>query len=835
MVSRVSLKKMIDLIGKYKRVEGFMPLIRSLVKINASSMSPDKIESDIILQNRSLYTFTDDKIQCTNEIVGDAKTCLTYASAFQHVRSLENDIKSQIKQTHRLVTKLNDLIEDESIAGIPLTAFTQAVETEICMKFTEGCKTESLLAPLSYSAEFYYEMGLKVLNNRRSRLELYSLWKKHSVYAHDIEVDDTTISSMQNIIQARELLRCAWKIAPPSSANLTKQILRCLALVLGPENSETASLLHSSVGGAARNVFLDRLSEKGNGKMQVEQFFDAFEKSDSDDRKAAMEKVFSNAIDLIPNSWVVSVVVICPTGELMISSLQSNGSHQRIQNITTICVFPGGAKNSQHADVHTDLLIPLDSIIERSRKQLSGMSEEAQQLEYTEESARRKWWQERHRIDEDLESLVQLAEQKYFGHRQVSERLIPVGYVECCPGDFSPSDNSSSECSDLARGNLESRFDAAEHDCVHPPKVGDTFDDEVERENVKKLTVSVIKERLNEIGYEGKLSKLRKAELIELLVSIMKDRFSSDTVHRGQDEVIQRSPDHHSMTPSRVGSDPTMCCDHHCTVLILDEHLQRFPFESMPMFDKKAVTRVPSLPFLLASLNEMKSRGLSHELPGVHPHKVKCVIDPECNLTETALNIGPALDAIAKKNDCTWESVIGAKPSLDFMTKSISEQDGLLLYCGHGGGEMVISRKNIEDMMVVSSNHDSLQFQRGCKSAVVLMGCSSGKLQSVNTPRENPSGSFYEILYEPEGIALSYIVAGAPCVVGNLWDVTDRDIDRYCLTLMENFFGDCEDAGSSKQSPSLAKCVADARSACKLRYIVGSAPVCYGIPVVRYR
>lgn len=77
MVSRVSLKKMIDLIGKYKRVEGFMPLIRSLVKINASSMSPDKIESDIILQNRSLYTFTDDKIQCTNEIVGDAKTCLT--------------------------------------------------------------------------------------------------------------------------------------------------------------------------------------------------------------------------------------------------------------------------------------------------------------------------------------------------------------------------------------------------------------------------------------------------------------------------------------------------------------------------------------------------------------------------------------------------------------------------------------------------------------------------------------------------------------------------------------------------------------------------------------
>lgn len=77
MVSRISLKTMMDLIGKYKHVEGFMPLIRSLVKIKASSLSPDKIESDVILQNGSLYTFTDDKIQCTNEIVGNAKTCLT--------------------------------------------------------------------------------------------------------------------------------------------------------------------------------------------------------------------------------------------------------------------------------------------------------------------------------------------------------------------------------------------------------------------------------------------------------------------------------------------------------------------------------------------------------------------------------------------------------------------------------------------------------------------------------------------------------------------------------------------------------------------------------------
>ncbi len=652
------------------------------------------------------------------------------------------------------------------------------------MKFIDCSKTLCELAPLSYNAEFYYEVGLKVLNDHKSRLELHSLWKNYSVHAQDtMEVDDATISSMENIIQVRELFRHAWKLAPPSSANLTKKILRCLALVLGPETSETASLLHLSVGGSARNVFLDRLSDQVNCETQVRQFFDAFERSGSDDTNAATAKMFSDTNNLIPSTWIVSVVAICPTGELMISSLQSNGSQQRFHDVTTVCVFPGGATKSQHDDIHSDLLLPLDTVIERSRKQLSGMSEETQHVEYNEESMRRKWWQERHRIDDDLESLVQLAEQKYFGHRRVCARLVPVGDVECCSGGFSSFDDSSSECSDLA-GNLEPRFDEAEHDCVHSPKLSETFDDEVERENLKKLTVPVIKSRLCEIGYEGRLSKMRKAELIDLLLSILKDRHSRNSVRQGQDEMIQRSPSRHSMMSSSDECDPTTCCNQYCTVLILDEHLQRFPFESMPMFDKKAVTRVPSLPFLLASLHELKSRGLSQDLPRVHPDKVKCVIDPESNLTESASNLSPALDAIAKTNGCTWESVIGVNPSQDFMEKSISEQDGLLLYCGHGGGERLISRKKIEDMTVVSHSHDFPQFQRGCKSAIILMGCSSGKLQSVNTPQENPCGSEYEILYEPEGIALSYIVAGAPCVVGNLWDVTDRDIDRYATTML---------------------------------------------------
>jgi separase len=116
-------------------------------------------------------------------------------------------------------------------------------------------------------------------------------------------------------------------------------------------------------------------------------------------------------------------------------------------------------------------------------------------------------------------------------------------------------------------------------------------------------------------------------------------------------------------------------------------------------------------------------------------------------------------------------------PTPDFMTEALTQENSLLLYCGHGGGEKFFSRSQVEEFINYYSEDESDR-HRGCCSTVVLMGCSSGKLKSVNSPKNNPSGLVYPMYYEPEGIVLSYIYAGAPCVVGNLWDVTDRDIDR---------------------------------------------------------
>ena len=99
-------------------------------------------------------------------------------------------------------------------------------------------------------------------------------------------------------------------------------------------------------------------------------------------------------------------------------------------------------------------------------------------------------------------------------------------------------------------------------------------------------------------------------------------------------------------------------------------------------------------------------------------------------------------------------------------------------------------------------------------------------------------------------------MAGCPAAVANLWDVTDRDIDRFALALLQRWAPDqdaaCgggrhhdggqepEDAADSpagslvnahsRQSVCIARSVALSCAACRLPDLIGAAPVCYGIP-----
>lgn len=82
--------------------------------------------------------------------------------------------------------------------------------------------------------------------------------------------------------------------------------------------------------------------------------------------------------------------------------------------------------------------------------------------------------------------------------------------------------------------------------------------------------------------------------------------------------------------------------------------------------------------------------------------------------------------------------------------------------------------------------------------------------------------------HDPIGAPITYLLNGAPWVIGNLWDVTDKDLDRLSMTCMEEVF-DEERRGDTRYQISNA--LSHSRDVCKLKCAVGSAPVLYGIPI----
>lgn len=156
-------------------------------------------------------------------------------------------------------------------------------------------------------------------------------------------------------------------------------------------------------------------------------------------------------------------------------------------------------------------------------------------------------------------------------------------------------------------------------------------------------------------------------------------------------------------------------------------------------------------------------------------------------------------------------------------------------YFGHSGGEQYIKTSQIR--------------QLGHCAVSLLLGCSSGSLKGCGE-------------FDPTGNAMNYLLAGCPTLVANLWDVTDRDLDRFSKAVFslwgldENCRGRTPSKGSLQEqedeesmegveegdfeegamqsSPgarlSIVEAVKEAREECRLKYLVGAASVVYGIP-----
>jgi len=300
-------------------------------------------------------------------------------------------------------------------------------------------------------------------------------------------------------------------------------------------------------------------------------------------------------------------------------------------------------------------------------------------------------------------------------------------------------------------------------------------------------------------------------------------------------------------------------------ILILDNNLHGFPWESLPCLEKLSISRLPSLAALRERLLAARPSSDQRNSPPGHyisaEHGGTSILNPSGDLSHTSKTLKPYLDDLQGP----WAHIANRAPSEKEFEDSLREKD-LVLYFGHGSGGQFVRSKSVRRLYPgVQEDHDR---KPGC-ATTFLFGCSSVHLT------ENG-------IYEPSGMLASYLTAGAPAVVGMLWDVTDKDCDRFAVKAGElwglwpepqedvapvappktparktkgksrvaQLVDEVDRPGSAKKSKNakimvgeatlgsdrrrglgLDECVREARSACVLKYLNGAAAVVYGIPV----
>ncbi|KAI0266095.1 peptidase family C50-domain-containing protein [Gloeopeniophorella convolvens] len=246
--------------------------------------------------------------------------------------------------------------------------------------------------------------------------------------------------------------------------------------------------------------------------------------------------------------------------------------------------------------------------------------------------------------------------------------------------------------------------------------------------------------------------------------------------------------------------------------LVLTRSLQEIPWESIPVLRGRSVSRIPNVDFLLDSL-EFARRARGSGLPDAERYNGRTQLDaanayyilnPSGDLKGTERRFSPWLKSMRTVG---WDGIIGRAPSEQEFTSALTSHE-LLIYFGHGGGEQYIR------------SHKIRQLPR-C-AATMLWGCSSGLLRDMG-------------MFDRIGTPYNYALAGCPTLVANLWDVTDRDIDKLTQAVFDKMHLTPEALkakrkDSAKDGTSVVTALAEARDACKLKYITGAAPVIYGIP-----
>ncbi|KEF59540.1 uncharacterized protein A1O9_04384 [Exophiala aquamarina CBS 119918] len=254
-------------------------------------------------------------------------------------------------------------------------------------------------------------------------------------------------------------------------------------------------------------------------------------------------------------------------------------------------------------------------------------------------------------------------------------------------------------------------------------------------------------------------------------------------------------------------------------ILLVDKQLQAFPWESLPCMRGRSVSRMPSLGAIWERLEKMGDHPSNREGYVVSASEGTYILNPSSDLVSTEETFRSVFEAQLPG----FKAIVNRSPTETEFETALQDSP-LVLYFGHGGGAQYIRGRTIRKLQQCA--------------VTLLMGCSSAKLSECG-------------VYESNGMPWNYINGGSAAVVGTLWDVTDRDIDRFAMETMSEWGlvnqaditrvvegkkkaarNQPSKSGTQKTvKMSLDQAIARARDRCLLKYLNGAAPVMYGIPV----
>lgn len=222
------------------------------------------------------------------------------------------------------------------------------------------------------------------------------------------------------------------------------------------------------------------------------------------------------------------------------------------------------------------------------------------------------------------------------------------------------------------------------------------------------------------------------------------------------------------------GQEPTRT---HHLLLVVDSLASQVPWECFPCLRDIPASRQLNL--------DLIHRGPYSDSLGT---EVRYVLNPGDNLHHLGENFSAAEFRLRG-----WSGIANLAPSPSELTSAL-EEGSCLVYMGHGAGTSYIQRS-------------SLRALKKC-CPVLLFGCGSAKLRN-------------HAHYDASGPLTDYLIAGSPLVMGNLWTVKDKDMNRLAKEFVSRVFDYGEDP---------CRALMNCRRACLLHYLTGAAPVIYGYP-----